>query len=40
MAAVAYAVPIAIKLVADGIRGVTPTTVEAARSTGAHHLAG
>ena len=30
----AYAVPIATKLVADGIRGVSPTTVEAARSTG------
>jgi glycine betaine/proline transport system permease protein len=34
MAATAYAVPIATKLVADGIRGVSPTTVEAARSTG------
>jgi glycine betaine/proline transport system permease protein len=34
IAAVAYAVPIATKLVADGIRGVSPTTVEAARSTG------
>ena len=34
MAAVAYSVPIATKLVADGIRGVSPTTVEAARSTG------
>ena len=34
MAATAYAVPIATKLVADGIRGVAPTTVEAARSTG------
>lgn len=34
MAAVAYAVPVAIKLVADGIRGVSPTTVEAARSAG------
>ena len=33
-AAVAYAVPIATKLVADGIRGVSPTTVEAARSSG------
>ena len=33
-AAVAYAAPIATKLVADGIRGVAPTTVEAARSTG------
>jgi glycine betaine/proline transport system permease protein len=34
MAATAYAVPIATKLVADGIRGVAPTTVEAARSNG------
>jgi glycine betaine/proline transport system permease protein len=34
MAAVAYSVPIATKLVADGIRGVSATTVEAARSTG------
>ena len=34
MAAVAYAVPIATKLVADGIRGVAAPTVEAARSTG------
>jgi glycine betaine/proline transport system permease protein len=33
-AAVAYAVPIATKLVADGIRGVSPTTVEAARASG------
>ena len=39
MAAVAYSVPIATKLVADGIRGVTPTTVEAARAIGEHHLA-
>ena len=39
MAAVAYAVPIATKLVADGIRGVSPTTVEAARSTGSTSLA-
>ena len=34
MAAVAYAVPIATKLVADGIRGISPTTVEAARASG------
>jgi glycine betaine/proline transport system permease protein len=34
VAAMAYAVPIATKLVADGIRSVSPTTVEAARSTG------
>jgi glycine betaine/proline transport system permease protein len=29
-------VPIATKLVADGIRGVSPETVEASRSTGAN----
>jgi glycine betaine/proline transport system permease protein len=34
IAATAYAVPIATKLVADGIRGVSSTTVEAARATG------
>jgi glycine betaine/proline transport system permease protein len=34
VAATAYAVPIATKLVADGIRGVSPTTVEAARANG------
>ena len=34
VAALAYAVPIATKLVADGIRGVSPSTVEAARSAG------
>ncbi len=34
MAAVAYAVPVATKLVSDGIRGVAPTTVEAADSIG------
>ncbi|MFZ0142403.1 MAG: ABC transporter permease subunit, partial [Aeromicrobium sp.] len=34
MAALAYAVPIATKLVADGIRGVSPTTVEAAMASG------
>jgi glycine betaine/proline transport system permease protein len=34
VAAVAYAAPISVKLVADGIRGVSPTTVEAARSSG------
>ena len=33
-AAVAYAMPIATKLVGDGIRGVSPTTVEAARASG------
>jgi glycine betaine/proline transport system permease protein len=34
VAAMAYAIPIATKLVADGIRGVSPSTVEAARSAG------
>jgi glycine betaine/proline transport system permease protein len=34
VAAVAYGVPIATKLVADGIRGVSAATVEAARSSG------
>jgi glycine betaine/proline transport system permease protein len=34
VAALAYAVPIAAKLVADGIRGVSETTVEAARASG------
>jgi glycine betaine/proline transport system permease protein len=34
MAAVAYGVPIATKLIADGIRGVSPTSVEAARASG------
>ena len=34
VAGVAYASPIAVKLVADGIRGVSTTTVEAARSSG------
>jgi glycine betaine/proline transport system permease protein len=33
-AAVAFAVPVAIKLVADGIRGVSAATVEAAESAG------
>ncbi len=30
VAGIVYAAPVAIKLVADGIRGVSPTTVEAA----------
>ncbi len=34
VAAVAYGVPIATKLVADGIRGVSSTTVEAAHASG------
>ncbi|MFQ6172953.1 ABC transporter permease [Oryzobacter sp. R7] len=35
VAALAYAAPVAIKLVADGVKGVSPTTMEAVRSTGA-----
>lgn len=34
VAAVVYAAPVAIKIVADGIRGVSPTTIEAATSVG------
>lgn len=34
-AAVVYAAPVAIKLVADGVRGVPETVIEASRSTGA-----
>ncbi len=34
VAAIVYAAPVAIKLVADGIAGVSPTTIEASRSTG------
>ena len=34
IAGVVYAAPVAIKLVADGIAGVSPTTLEASRSTG------
>jgi glycine betaine/proline transport system permease protein len=34
VAAVAYAAPAAIKIIADGIRGVSAATVEAANSTG------
>ncbi len=34
VAATLYAAPIAVKLVADGIRGVSATTIEAARSQG------
>ena len=34
IAGVVYAAPVAIKLVADGVAGVSPTTLEAARSTG------
>lgn len=36
MAAIVYAAPVAIKIVADGIRGVSPTTVEAARAAGSN----
>ncbi|MDF1604577.1 ABC transporter permease subunit [Nocardioides sp. YIM 152315] len=35
VAGVVYAGPVAVKLVADGIKGVAPTTIEASRSTGA-----
>ncbi|MBA0126080.1 ABC transporter permease subunit [Haloechinothrix sp. YIM 98757] len=35
IAAVLYASPVAIKIVTDGIRAVSPTTVEAATATGA-----
>ncbi|MBA2416442.1 MAG: ABC transporter permease subunit [Geodermatophilaceae bacterium] len=38
VAAIVYAAPAAIKLVADGIRGVSPTTVEAAESAGSSRL--
>jgi glycine betaine/proline transport system permease protein len=34
VAGVVYAAPVAIKVMADGIRGVSPATVEAARSAG------
>jgi glycine betaine/proline transport system permease protein len=34
VAGVVYAAPAAIKLVADGIKGVSPTTIEASRSSG------
>jgi glycine betaine/proline transport system permease protein len=34
VAAVAFGVPVATKLIADGIRGVAPTSVEAARAAG------
>ena len=34
VAGIVYAAPVAVKLVADGVRGVSPTTVEAGRSTG------
>jgi glycine betaine/proline transport system permease protein len=36
VAAVAYAAPAAIKIVADGIRGVSPTTLEAATASGSN----
>jgi glycine betaine/proline transport system permease protein len=35
VAGVVYAGPVAIKLVADGVKGVAPATIEASRSTGA-----
>ena len=39
VAAVVYAAPVAIKIIADGIRGVSATTVEAATAAGCEHLA-
>ena len=39
VAAVVFAAPVAIKMIADGIRGVSPTTVEAARAAGSPRLA-
>jgi glycine betaine/proline transport system permease protein len=35
VAGIIYAAPVAIKLVADGVKAVSPTTIEASRSTGA-----
>ncbi|MBG6094946.1 ABC transporter permease [Nocardioides luteus] len=35
VAGIVYAAPAAIKLVADGVKGVSPNTIEASRSTGA-----
>jgi glycine betaine/proline transport system permease protein len=35
-AAIAFATPVSIKIVADGIRGVSPTTVEAATASGSN----
>ncbi len=37
-AAIAYAAPVSVKLVADGVRGVSGTTMEAVRSVGASVL--
>ncbi len=36
VAAVVYAAPVSIKIVSDGIRGVSPTTIEAATSCGSN----
>ena len=36
VAAIAFAAPVSIKIVADGIRGVSPTTVEAATASGSN----
>jgi glycine betaine/proline transport system permease protein len=38
LAGIIYAAPVAIKLVADGIRGVAPTTIEAAESSGSSRM--
>lgn len=36
VAAIMYGAPVAIKIIADGIRGVSPTTVEAATASGSN----
>jgi glycine betaine/proline transport system permease protein len=38
LAGIIYAAPVAIKLVADGIRGVSATTIEAAESSGSSRM--
>lgn len=38
LAAVIYAIPVVIRLVEDGVRGVSPTAIEAARSSGSTTL--
>lgn len=38
VAALAYAAPVSIKLVADGVKGVSATTMEAARASGASRM--
>ncbi|MDO9378014.1 MAG: ABC transporter permease subunit [Nocardioidaceae bacterium] len=38
VAAIVYGAPVAIKLICDGIQGIAPTTVEAARSVGSSRM--